>query len=316
VTTVEAISEDEACCEHLVKFYEDDAELIDTVAPYLREGLSEGSAVIVIATEAHRGDLEAALRDEGVDLASARADGRFVSVDAAGTLEACLADGQLDREAFDEIVGGHVRAAAQRGLGVRAYGEMVALLWDAGEVPMAIELEQLWNGLLGELSFALFCAYPAASVGAVEHAEAFHRVRHLHSDVLDTDPVSGRGSAGWCWSSGSLSGTAKAPGHARRLAVDELQARGCGPSVVDDAALVVTELATNAFLHAGSDFTVTIRGVDSMLHISVRDSGTVIPTLSPRPMHGLALIGAVCEHSGVEPVPGGKVVWAVLPATS
>ena len=77
-----------------------------------------------------------------------------------------------------------MRDAAASGRRVRAYGEMVALLWDAGDVLGAIELETLWHELGRELSFSLFCSYPASSVSGPEHAQALHQVCHLHSAVL------------------------------------------------------------------------------------------------------------------------------------
>jgi hypothetical protein len=46
----------------------------------------------------------------------------------------------------------------QRGL--RAYGEMVGVLWTAGRFSAAIQLEQFWNKLLAAKGFNLFCGYP------------------------------------------------------------------------------------------------------------------------------------------------------------
>jgi hypothetical protein len=44
----------------------------------------------------------------------------------------------VDTDAFDEVVGGLVREASASGRPVRAYGEMVAVLWAAGDVAAAI----------------------------------------------------------------------------------------------------------------------------------------------------------------------------------
>lgn len=113
------------------------------------------------------------------------ASGRFVALDAAETMAAFMLDGQIDREAFRELVGGLLCTARESGRSVRAYGEMVALLWDAGDVLAAIELERLWNELGRKLQFSLFCSYPVACVSRSEHAEALHEVCHLHSCVLN-----------------------------------------------------------------------------------------------------------------------------------
>ena len=88
------------------------------------------------------------------------------------------------RDAFFEVIGGVIRDAVGTGRPVRAYGEMVALLWEAGDVLAAIDLETLWNELASELPFALYCAYHSESVAANEHADALHDVCRLHSAVI------------------------------------------------------------------------------------------------------------------------------------
>ena len=97
-----------------------------------------------------------------------------------------MRDGRIDRNAFFAEIGGVIRDAGRTGRPVRAYGEMVALLWDAGDVLAAIDLETLWNELSGELPFSLYCAYHSESVAAQEHAEALHEVCRLHSAVVPT----------------------------------------------------------------------------------------------------------------------------------
>jgi hypothetical protein len=42
---------------------------------------------------------------------------------------------------------------------VRAYGEMVDILWQAGNRDAAIRLEEYWNELAKLQTFSLFCAY-------------------------------------------------------------------------------------------------------------------------------------------------------------
>jgi len=73
--------------------------------------------------------------------------------------------------------------AAWPGREVRAYGEMVALLWDAGDVLGAIELEKLWNELARDLNFSLWCAHHGHSLAVHEHADELHEVWRLCSKV-------------------------------------------------------------------------------------------------------------------------------------
>jgi len=120
----------------------------------------------VVATEAHRASFLDHLVQAGVDVASAQASGGLVLLDANETLDAFMIDGRPDRDRFAASVGNLLISASDNGRrSVRAFGEMVALLWDDDQVTAAIELEDLWNGLAGHAPFSLFCAYPAASVG-------------------------------------------------------------------------------------------------------------------------------------------------------
>lgn len=56
---------------------------------------------------------------------------------------------------------------------------------------------------------------------------------------------------------------------ARRFVIDTLA--GWGSDAGDDASLLVSELATNAVIHAGTDYTVTITMTAEVLRVSVAD---------------------------------------------
>jgi anti-sigma regulatory factor (Ser/Thr protein kinase) len=83
-------------------------------------------------------------------------------------------------------------------------------------------------------------------------------------------------------------------------------------------ALVVSELASNAVLHAGTPFTVRVwRGPDRV-RVEVMDRSDRLP--APRDHdptavsgRGLAIVGTLADRWGVEVVSGGKCVWAELP---
>src|SRR5690242_1847041 len=150
---------------HVVHFYECDADLVAHAGDYLRDAARLGEVAIVIATRAHRDAFESRLPDTTA--------GRVVWLDAVTTLSRITRSRRIDRDAFFDVVGSVVRAeAAASGRPVRAYGEMVALLWDAGDVTGAIELETLWNELATEVQFSLYCGYRSESVRGHDHADA------------------------------------------------------------------------------------------------------------------------------------------------
>src|SRR5262249_8855141 len=142
--------------EHVVQFYESDAFLAEVVSRFVVEGLAAGEAVVVIATGAHRRDVEQRLRARGVDPAAAGREARYVALDAAETLARFMIDARPDPVRFDEVLSAPIlRASAGGGRRVRAFGEMVALLGAQGNFEGAIRLEALWNELSCRLPFSL-----------------------------------------------------------------------------------------------------------------------------------------------------------------
>jgi MEDS: MEthanogen/methylotroph, DcmR Sensory domain/Histidine kinase-like ATPase domain len=245
----------------------------------LSDAARTGAAAVVIATAAHRHAFEAELDAAGIDPALACREGRLIMLDASATMAAFMPDGQVDSAAFREVVGSVLRQAGAGGRAVRAYGEMVALLWDAGDVLGAIELEELWNDLGRELSFSLLCAYQSESVSGAEHAQALQQVCHLHSSVLAPRDVPAAALSARGGVSAEFAGDCDAPRSARHFVADVLARWGHAEALLEDARLVVTELATNAVLHARSPFSVTARAEGPRVRVSVRDRSPIRPTL-------------------------------------
>ena len=71
---------------------------------------------------------------------------------------------------------------------VRAFGEMVDLLWKDGNIEGAILLEQLWNDLGREYKYSLLCGYSLDNFLHETGAETFRRVcgHHTHALPLET----------------------------------------------------------------------------------------------------------------------------------
>ncbi len=173
--------------DHAVQVYEHDAHLGEVLASFVAAGLAEGDRTIVIATEPHRADLERRLADSGWDVAAARADGRYVPLDASATLNRIVVNGWPDDARFDDVVGrliGEARDGGRRR--VRAFGEMVGLLWASADRDAAVRLEELWNGLGARIPFALLCAYPLQVFGET-HDGTFERMCERHSHVIPSE---------------------------------------------------------------------------------------------------------------------------------
>ncbi|HWO21257.1 MAG TPA: MEDS domain-containing protein [Kofleriaceae bacterium] len=147
---------------HLVEFYASDDHLVDRVARYLIAGLRAGELVLAVVTEARRDGLARRLAEAGLDAAAEIAAGRLVMLDAQAALDAFTAGGEPAPARFREHIGGALDRAALGAGGertVRAYADMVDVLWQRGEPQLALRVESLWNELATERSFTLLCAY-------------------------------------------------------------------------------------------------------------------------------------------------------------
>lgn len=177
-------------CDHFVQFYEADESLLDSLSGFIGTGLSTGAGAIVVATKEHRNGLNDLLRTNGVDVTSATTSGRYVSLDAAETLAKFMVDGSPEPNRFTELIGGMIASVTDGRQAIRAFGEMVALLWAEGNYAGAIRLEQLWNDLQKSHSFSLFCAYPMNGFCGETLVEPLNGVCTAHSRVIPAESYS------------------------------------------------------------------------------------------------------------------------------
>jgi signal transduction histidine kinase len=171
---------------HIVQFYEDDALLCDSVAHFLAVGLRAGEPVVVVATEEHRAAFAARLERRGIDVEVVRARGQLVWLDARASLSKFLIGDMPDWTLFSDLFGGVIEELTRRSplTCVRAYGEMVDVLWRDGNKQAALALEAMWNELASSRSLSLLCAYVMGNFYRSADAESFRSVCRAHSHVL------------------------------------------------------------------------------------------------------------------------------------
>ena len=183
--------------EHLVEFYETEEHLVGAVTDYVVPALRGDGAAIVVATTDHRHAFADAIRAAGIDIDAAVEDGRYVPIDAGRLLARFMVGGAPDPARFREVVTQLLDHAGTGRREVRVYGEMVALLWARGDVASTIAVEDLWNTLVDEHGFTLFCGYPISAFD-VQSRTTFEHVCSLHSTarhpphVPAPRPVDGR----------------------------------------------------------------------------------------------------------------------------
>jgi anti-sigma regulatory factor (Ser/Thr protein kinase) len=81
-----------------------------------------------------------------------------------------------------------------------------------------------------------------------------------------------------------------------------------------DVVLLVSELATNAVLHARSEFDITVRRIGDRLRVEVTDGNSRLPSCGTVPEdansgRGLLLVQALSGSWGVDTTADGKTVW-------
>jgi len=175
--------------DHIVLFYRDEQGLTERVSEYLLPAIQDGGVAIVVATPDHRRSFERYLADAavGVDVAAACVRG-YLALDASETMRGFMVAGRPDPAGFWQAISPMLRQAAKAGRPVRVFGEMVSLLWDAGLIDAAIEVEAMWNELGAQYEFSLLCAYPAQPAVCAHQLDALTEVCRAHTQVTGVAP--------------------------------------------------------------------------------------------------------------------------------
>ncbi len=171
-----------AACEHCVQIYDDDTVFLDALEAFVSAGLRQGEACILIATEPHRHLLSERLGRASFDVPAVLASDQLILLDAQAGIATFMRDGWPDEALFTAFVMSLLRRVRPRYPTVRAFGEMVALMWANGDREATIQLEHLWARLCKREEFALFCAYPRA--GFTQDAEQSMMDVHLAHAVV------------------------------------------------------------------------------------------------------------------------------------
>lgn len=176
---------------HQVQFYETSEFLCEAVSRFVADGIASQQPTVVIATKAHRSRITDRLGMAGYDLNSASKAGTVAFHDAHDSLAQFMINGRPDPDLFRNHIGGVIKKAmrvgARRGMNVRAYGEMVNVLWEEGNSEAALRLEELWNELAGTHDFSLLCAYTMTHFTRESDAPLVEEICRRHSHVIPAE---------------------------------------------------------------------------------------------------------------------------------
>jgi hypothetical protein len=183
-TEVDVFWAEIAPSNHLLQIYENDEDLMASLEGFVSTGLKNQEAVIIIATTVHLKALNRRLLLHGFDLTDLQKQGCYIPLNAEDVLQKFMVKDWPDEKLFSSVVESILataRGTTQRR--VRAYGEMVALLWAQGFSGATVQLEHLWNQFCEGKDFGLFCAYPASGFTAEVH-ESIGHICSAHTQII------------------------------------------------------------------------------------------------------------------------------------
>ena len=175
-----------APCEHVVQIYEDDNSFVDLLQGFVSSGFIAQDSVIVIATPGHLAALDQRLKSNGHDVFTLTLRDQYIPLDANEVLNQFMINAWPDENLFLHVVSTLLGRAKNKGKRVRAFGEMVALLWSQGHNGATVQLENLWTEFCNSQSFSLFCAYPRTGF-TQKAADSVMHICNAHSKIISTE---------------------------------------------------------------------------------------------------------------------------------
>jgi len=173
---------------HIVQLYREPAFLVKAVSSWIGPALRDGGGALLLSTPENADLLRGGLAAEGLDASALEREGRLVVLDAQETLTRFMVKGAPDPARFRPLIESHVarlRAACPApGAGLRAWGEMVNLLFHGGNAAGAEALELLWAEVVHEQNLRLLCSYQVDNLDPSTHAGPLKGLCAGHSHLI------------------------------------------------------------------------------------------------------------------------------------
>jgi DcmR-like sensory protein len=166
---------------HFVQLYAENHRcLAKNVGHFLVEGWRREEGLLVIASPPLRASFTRELDEGGVP------EEAVAFLDSQETLAQFMKDGQPDWARFEHKISAAIRDLRDKtgSVQLRAFGDMVGVLWSGGQFSAAIELENFWNRLLLGQGLRLFCAYPVDVFGQQFDAATMDALLCTHTHLL------------------------------------------------------------------------------------------------------------------------------------
>jgi anti-sigma regulatory factor (Ser/Thr protein kinase) len=295
--------------EHPALLYRDNDDYLEATVPFIREGLAADEALLVAVPEPNLALVRDALGSDACDV-------EFIDMGVAGRNP-----GRIIGEVllpFSEKSGDR-RA--------RIIGEPIWLGRTATEYPACAQHEALINVAFAGRRATILCPYHLDSLHprVIEDAKRTHPIMWLddHRSVSPRygDPLAAAESFNFALSPVPSMAAAMLVrdlnlSEVRRFTAAEATALGLLPDRVDDAVLVVDELATNTFRHAGGTGRLAAWIDHDQVIFQLTDDGYIMnPLAGRRPAaadqldgRGLLFVNRMSDLVRIHTQPGGTTV--------
>jgi hypothetical protein len=170
--------------DHLVQIYENESHFINTLEGFAGSGILSGDSVIIIAKQFHLDQLNERLLKHNFNIESLIENSLYIPLEANEVLCKFMINGWPDEKMFNNVISEILDRARENGRKVRAFGEMVAILWEQGNNGATVRLENLWHNLHAWDRFSLYCAYPKSGFTR-QYDDSISEICRAHSKIID-----------------------------------------------------------------------------------------------------------------------------------
>lgn len=178
---------DAAPGDHIVQLYQDQEFLSCAVCRYVGAGLANGEGIVLFPTLTHWDAFRPRLVAEGVDVHAAQERGQLTVVDADELLPRFMRGAMPDPPTFKGVIGdifGQARGSYPK---LRAWGELVNVLWERGDVAASMNLEDMFDQLNKIVSIVMFCSFVMDNFDGDVHEVMLPRLGMNHSHLIPVE---------------------------------------------------------------------------------------------------------------------------------